>query len=88
MSRVILRGGVLLLLLVGAWFGKLLVDVGQFRSLEPHFDGRCQLVSGALGTEDLTIHPETRVAYVSSADRRAAAAGQPTPGGLGAGPGV
>ncbi|MBW2242864.1 MAG: SMP-30/gluconolactonase/LRE family protein [Deltaproteobacteria bacterium] len=82
MGRNVLLGCGLLVLLVGAWFGKLLVDAGQFRSLEPHFEGSCRLVAGAVGPEDLTIHPEKRVAYVSAADRRAAMAGHPVPGAI------
>ncbi|MCP5057922.1 MAG: hypothetical protein GY937_14550 [bacterium] len=75
-------GLVLLVLFVAAWFGKLLVDAGQFRTLEPHFEGSCRLVAGAPGPEDLTIHPEKRVAYVSAANRRAAMAGQSVPGAI------
>lgn len=82
MGRIVLLGTGFLILLVGAWFGKLLVDAGQFRSLEPHFDGSCRRVTGAVGPEDVTIHPETRVAYVSATDRKALFAGKPVPGAI------
>src|SRR5512143_1640456 len=55
---------------------------GVFRSIEPHFAGRCHLVEGPVGPEDLTIHPRTGVAYISASDRRAVFGGKPVPGAI------
>jgi len=45
-------------------------------ALAPHFDGTCAQVAGLVGTEDLTIHPRTGVAYLSSCDFRSVLAGR------------
>ena len=50
---------------------------GQFKVLEPHFEGSCRFVRGVVGPEDITIHPGTGVAYISSVDRRALRRGEP-----------
>lgn len=55
---------------------------GMFRHLEPHFAGRCRLVEGPVGPEDLTIHPKSGVAYISACDRRAVFSGRPVPGAI------
>jgi len=55
---------------------------GVFRTIEPHFAGHCHLVPGPVGPEDLTIHPQTGVAYISASDRRALFAGRPVPGAI------
>jgi arylesterase/paraoxonase len=49
--------------------------------LKPHFR-RCQKISGAVGAEDITIHPQSGVAFISSNDRRALLAGEQTPGAI------
>ncbi len=59
-----------------AWLG------GAFRSIEPHFAGRCQTVTGVAGPEDLTLHPSRPIAYVAGFDRRAVAAGRPGGGAV------
>ena len=55
---------------------------GELQSLEPHFDGSCAPVIGAVGAEDITIQPGGGMAYVSSADRRAGLAGVFKPGAI------
>jgi len=62
--------------------GRILVIGGVFRTIEPHFAGRCRLVPGPVGAEDVTIHPVTGVAYLSASDRRAVMAGTPKPGAI------
>jgi arylesterase/paraoxonase len=71
-----------LIVIVGLWLLKLLYDAGVWRAIEPHFAGSCRLVPGPVGPEDLTIHPKTGVAYISSTDRRALQSGQPKPGAI------
>jgi arylesterase/paraoxonase len=70
MRRILIGLAVLLLLVLG-WALQMLWASGAFKSLEPHFAGRCLEVSGIVGPEDITIHPRTGVAYISSYDRRA-----------------
>jgi arylesterase/paraoxonase len=84
-GRLAARAGLLLLvlvLLVAAFALRSFWLAGELRSLTPHFAGECRLVPGVPGPEDLTIHPRTGVAYLSSSDRRALAAGRPRPGAL------
>jgi arylesterase/paraoxonase len=64
-----------LLILVGGWFVYLYWLAGQFKTIEPHFAGKCKVVGGVVGPEDITIHPRTGVAYVSGCDWRAVLAG-------------
>jgi arylesterase/paraoxonase len=80
MTRI--RWLVLVLFLAGAWLGRTLYLAGAFRSLEPHFAGRCSEVAGVPGPEDLTIHPRTGVAYVSACDRFALERGEAPRGAL------
>jgi len=57
-------------------------SAGEFKTLEPHFAGSCTPVAGIPGAEDITIHPRTGVAYISSADRRSVLAGGQARGGI------
>ena len=82
MWRWIGAGLGLVIVLGGGFVVRTLYVAGQFRSIEPHFSGRCQVVSGAVGPEDLTVHPKTGIVYVSAYDRRAARAGEPIAGGI------
>ncbi len=67
---------------IGGFVLRTLWRAGAFLSIEPHFSGRCRLVSGPMGPEDLTIHPKSGVVYISASDRRAALAGRPVPGAI------
>ena len=71
-----------LVLLAGGFVGRTLYLAGAFRSIEPHFAGTCELVRGAVGPEDLTVHPKTGVVYVAAYDRRAADRGERAGGGI------
>ena len=46
-----------LVILVGGWFLYLNWLAGQFKTIEPHFSGKCKAVGGVVGPEDITIHP-------------------------------
>lgn len=76
----------LLLLAVVAFVGvaayRIVSRSGMLRALEPHHAGACRTLSGVVGAEDVTIHPDTMVAYLSADDRRATAAGRPVRGEL------
>jgi len=72
---------VLVLVIIG-WVAHLLWSAGHFKTIEPHFAGTCQAVSGVTGAEDITIHPRTGMAYISACDWRALKAGQNGRGGI------
>jgi arylesterase/paraoxonase len=82
MRRLLLAVLALLVLAVLVQAGRILWLGGVFRGISPHFEGRCRLVAGPVGTEDLTIDPRSGVAYLSASDRRAVLAGAPRPGGI------
>jgi arylesterase/paraoxonase len=81
-SRIALFALGAVVLLAALFIVQLLYAAGQFKTLEPHFEGSCAAVRGIPGAEDITIHPRTGVAYITSADRRSAMAGGPARGGL------
>jgi arylesterase/paraoxonase len=81
MLRRLLIALAVLVAIVGAWFLWLMNAAGQFRTVTPHFDGTCTAVP-IVGAEDLTIHPRTGIAYVSSCDRWALFAGKPPKGAI------
>lgn len=70
------------LVLAALYAAQTLWVAGAFRRIEPHFDGTCRLVKGAWGPEDITIDPETEIAWISASPRRSVAAGRPKPGAL------
>ena len=76
MWKRLLLGTAVAAALFVAWVVWLLNAAGEFRTLAPHFDGTCTPVTGLVGTEDLTIHPQTGVAYLSSCDFRSVLAGR------------
>jgi arylesterase/paraoxonase len=47
------------------------VEGGVFRSIEPHFAGRCTAVGGVTGAEDIVIDHASKRAWISAEDRRA-----------------
>lgn len=73
----------ILLVAAGVWFYFFLVAAGTFLDLKP-VPLACKTVTGGglVGAEDLTIDPETKLAYLAGYDRRAAATGQPTRGAI------
>ncbi|MCG3119270.1 MAG: hypothetical protein ALAOOOJD_01629 [bacterium] len=73
----------ILLLLFIVWrIFDTLRHAGEFKTLKPHFSGQCQKVDGVIGAEDITIHPQTGVAFISSSDRRAIFRGESTLGAI------
>ena len=53
---------------------------GAFKAIKPHTGCERLIIGGMPGPEDITVHPETGLAYVSSDDRRARAAGRAVQG--------
>jgi len=70
------------LLVIAIWLADFLDAAGVFVELEPHTPGVCTKVAGVVGAEDITIDPETGVAYISACDRRRAGRGEAVRGGL------
>ncbi|MFH1351126.1 MAG: SMP-30/gluconolactonase/LRE family protein [Pseudomonadota bacterium] len=59
-----------LTVIAGSMVLKTLRDAGEFKKIEPHFKGQCKVVTGVASSEDITIHPQTVMAFISSDDRR------------------
>jgi len=77
MKKWIVFALILIVLICAGWVMDLLWSAGQFRDIDSHFSGTCHPVTGAVGAEDITIHPITGIAYISSCDRRAVASEKP-----------
>lgn len=78
-----LKTTAILIVLFIAW--RVIVTIhhaGEFKTLKPHFNGSVQKVFGAVGAEDITIHPQTGMAFISSSDRRAIFRGERTQGAI------
>ena len=72
----------IVLLVLGLSVASFVRDAGLLRRLEPHSAGRCTVVTGLVGAEDLSIDQDTGIAYISAYDRRASGAGRPVAGAL------
>lgn len=81
MKKLFVAAGIVMALVAayGVW---LLHEMGEFRTVETLHPGTCVTVPGVPGGEDITIHPDTGVAYISSDDRRSVMAGEPVPGAV------
>jgi arylesterase / paraoxonase len=82
MWRPVLVGLGVTVLLLGGFVVGLFDAAGQFKRLNPHFDGMCRTVAGVIGAEDITIHPRTGVAYLSACDRLSALSGRQPRGAI------
>jgi arylesterase/paraoxonase len=81
MLKRILIGIFIVLALLILFVIKTLYNAGQFRSIDPHFSGRCTPVKLAC-PEDIDIDPSSGIAFISSSDRRAAMRGEKTQGAI------
>ena len=59
----------IILLFLGIYITNTLYQSGYFRTIENHFDGTTQKITGLVGTEDITIDQNTGFAFLSSDDR-------------------
>lgn len=66
-TLIVVTFGVLLLVGLGI---KTFYDAGEFKTVSPHFNGQCKPTFGVLSSEDITIHPQSGLAFISSDDRR------------------
>lgn len=57
-------------------------SAGEFATISPHYDGTCVAVYGMPGAEDITVHPKTGIAFISSYDRRRYRAGMDVEGAI------
>lgn len=74
---------VMIVVIVFAAFAvRTLISAGQFKTIRPHYKGTCIRVAGLPGPEDITVHPGTGIAFISSDDRRATRAGKPAQGAI------
>ena len=82
MRAVLLGLGLALAALVLYVLSNLVPASGVLVELDNKLVDRCSRLDVFPGTEDVTIDPETNLAFVSAADRRAAFAGKPVTGGV------
>lgn len=69
-----------ILILIGIMAVRTLHLAGAFKTIKPHTGCERLVIGGMPGPEDITIHPKTGLAYISSDDRRARAAGRDVKG--------
>ncbi|MEH6345767.1 MAG: hypothetical protein V7785_11820 [Bermanella sp.] len=67
---------------VAVWGGNFLHDAGQFKQIDSHFSGSCQVIEGVVGAEDISFLPNQDVALISAYDRRAGKAGEDKKAGI------
>jgi arylesterase / paraoxonase len=72
----------ILALVAGVYVLNLARDAGEFRQVINVHPGDCHQVPGLPGSEDITVHPSGKYAYISSDDRRSVMAGAPVPGAI------
>lgn len=65
----------IMILLPAVFIMDIVIDSGALKNIEPHFAGSCEVVSGVIGAEDITIDPQNGMAYISAHDRRNWSAG-------------
>ena len=61
--------------------GRTLFDAGEFKRIQPHFDGECDEISGIIGAEDITMI-DNNYALISSDYRREYINDQDIPGAI------
>lgn len=61
---------VLVLIVGGVLVYRVLNAAGNFNAVTPHFAGKCQTVTGAVGAEDMDLDRPSGLIFISSQDRR------------------
>lgn len=85
MRRVFRITGIVIVLLIvlgGALLTRALYVAGYFNQVAPKFAGTCEIVTGAVGVEDIELDRETGTLFLSSQDRRRGAVGEFKPGAI------
>ncbi len=67
---------------LSVWLVGFLHDAGQFKDINPHFAGQCDIIPGVVGAEDISFVPGSSIALVSGYDRRITQQGQDVNGGI------
>lgn len=80
--KTLIKFFALLTLGIVAYVVYLANDAGEFRTITNVHPGECRQIPGLPGSEDITIHPSGRFAYISSDDRRSVISGNATPGAI------
>jgi len=60
----------ILIIVIGTLAYRTASSAGVFYAIEPHFSGKCEVVPGVIGAEDITIDHANQYAYISAVDRR------------------
>jgi len=68
MKKIIVIAGIILLAIL-AFIAKTYHNAGEWKKLNPHFEGTVQPVYGIIGGEDITIDHHRQIAYISADDR-------------------
>lgn len=84
MGRIFVWLGLAALIGAGVWIYFFLQAAGVFTTIAPKSAGACRAVTGGgvVGAEDVTIDPETSIAFLSGYDRRGGGAGGPARGAV------
>jgi arylesterase/paraoxonase len=82
MGRIILGVVAVVLIAAGAWIAFFLRDAGVFDTVAATSPGECRAVEGVVGVEDITIDPETGLAFLSGYDRVGEVLGKPLGGAV------
>lgn len=68
MKKILIVIGIVVLL-IGAYALKIIYQAGQFKNLRPHFEGTVRQIEGIVGGEDIIIHHNREIAFISADDR-------------------
>jgi arylesterase/paraoxonase len=82
MRRAAFAAGLALLACCGYVAAQVIPASGIFQTFEQRVVDDCRAVTIAPGTEDVTIEPDFKAAFISADDRRATFAGRPVQGGI------
>lgn len=82
LTVVVLGVFLVMLALLACYVLYILTIAGEFKDIEPHFDGSCRAIPGVVGPEDLVILADGSGAFISSDDRRAHLVGEGKPGAI------
>lgn len=82
MIKKILYGVLVFVVCVLAFAVKTYFYAGEYKTITSRYDGTCRAVTGISGAEDITIHPGSGLAFISSYNRFSYKAGEPTPGAI------
>ncbi len=80
--KILLKIIATVVLVVAAYVLYLSHAAGEFRTVVNTYPGECRAIPGLPGSEDITIHPNGTIAYISSDDRRSRSDGNPLPGAI------